>query len=354
MAALNQIDAAITSNLSLDRTIDILLEQTVRQLNMDAAAILRYDPSTQTLAYSTLYGFTHSSAPSISIRLGQGLAGRVALERQTIRMSDTDEAFQASTHYFAGEGFRSYCGVPLVTKGQVKGVLEVYDRSVITSEEGWLSFVETLAGQAAIAIDNAEMVENLERSNLELRLAYNTTLEGWAKALELRDFETQGHSQRVTDLTIQLARAVGIPDDALVHVQRGALLHDIGKMGIPDHILLKNDLLDEDEWEIMRKHPVYAYEMLFSIEFLRPALDIPHYHHENWDGSGYPHGLKGESIPLAARVFTVIDVWDALNSDRPYRAAWPEEDVLTYIHEGRGTKFDPLVVDAFLRILDPT
>jgi putative nucleotidyltransferase with HDIG domain len=217
-----------------------------------------------------------------------------------------------------------------------------------------MSFLETLAGQAAIAIDNAELVENLEQSNLELRLAYNNTLEGWARALELRDFETRGHSQSVTDLTIQLARAVGIPEDTLVHVQRGALLHDIGKMGIPDQILLKNSKLDEDEWEIMRQHPIYAYEMLASIEFLRPALDIPRYHHEKWDGSGYPYGLKGEAIPLAARVFTIVDVWDALNADRPYRAAWKKEEVLTYIRDGRGKDFDPRVVDAFLQMVDPT
>lgn len=353
LAALNKIDAAITGNLSLDHTIDILLEQTVRQLNIDAAAILLYKPPTQTLEYYAFHGFTQNLALTGSIRLGQKFAGRVALERHTILASDGDENFQTYTQIFANESFRSYCGIPLITKGQVKGVLEVFDRRLLSAHEDWLSFLETLAGQAAIAIDNDELVENLERSNLELRLAYNTTLEGWARALELRDFETRGHSQSVTELTIQLARSVGIPEETLVHVQRGALLHDIGKMGIPDQILLKNGPLDDDEWEIMRQHPVYAYEMLAAIEFLRPALDIPHYHHEKWDGSGYPHGLKGKAIPLAARVFTVVDVWDALSSDRPYRAAWPEDDVLTYIREGRGTYFDPKVVDAFLQIIDP-
>ena len=353
LAALNKIDAAITGNLSLDRTIDILLEQTVHQLNIDAAAILLYRPSTHTLEYFAFHGFAHNHAHTGSIRLGQKFAGRVALERHTILASDEDQGFQTNTQNFANEGFRSYCGIPLVTKGQVKGVLEVFDRRLLSAHEDWLSFFETLAGQAAIAIDNAELVENLERSNLELRLAYNTTLEGWARALELRDFETRGHSQNVTELTIQLARAVGIPEETLVHVQRGALLHDIGKMGIPDQILLKNGPLDDDEWKIMRQHPVYAYEMLSAIEFLRPALDIPHYHHEKWNGSGYPHGLKGEAIPLAARVFTVVDVWDALSSDRPYRAAWSKDAVLTYIRDGRGTYFDPQVVDAFLRIIDP-
>jgi putative nucleotidyltransferase with HDIG domain len=195
------------------------------------------------------------------------------------------------------------------------------------------------------------MVENLERSNLELRLAYNTTLEGWAKALELRDFETQGHSRRVTELAIQVARALGIPEDELVHVHRGALLHDIGKMGIPDHILLKNGPLDDEEWQIMQQHPVYAYEMLSPIEFLRPALDIPRYHHEKWDGTGYPYGLRGEEIPLPARIFAIIDVWDALLSDRPYRAALDESVVLDHIQAQIGKHFDPRVAQAFLGIV---
>jgi PAS domain S-box-containing protein len=352
LAALNQIDAAITGNLGLDRTIDILLEQTVRQLNIDAAAILLYQSPTQTLEYYALHGFTHSTPPSSSVRLGQAFSGRVALERQSIQATEADQGFHTSTQHFASEGFRSYCGVPLTAKGQVKGVLEVFDRSLLTPSEGWMSFLETLAGQAAIAIDSAELVENLERSNLELRLAYNNTLEGWAKALELRDFETRGHSQRVTKLTIQLAGEVGIPDNELVHVLRGALLHDIGKMAIPDRILLKPGPLTDEEWQIMRQHPAYANEMLAPIEFLRPALDIPHYHHEKWDGSGYPHGLKGEAIPLAARVFAIIDVWDALSSDRPYRTAWDDDKIYELIRSESGKHFDPKVVEAFLRIVD--
>jgi putative nucleotidyltransferase with HDIG domain len=346
------MNAAITSNLSLDHTIDILLEQTVHQLKIDTAAVLFYMPSTHSLEYFGFHGFTNNRALSGSTRLGQMYSGRVALERQTIIASIKDDDFLTNTKTFANEGFQSNWGIPLISKGQVKGVLEVFNRGLLPATGDWLSFLETLAGQAAIAIDNAEMVENLERPNLELRLAYNTTLEGWARALELRDFETRGHSQNVTELTIQLARAVGFPEKILAHVQRGALLHDIGKMGIHDQILLKNGPLDEGEWEIMRQHPVYAYEMLSEIEFLRPALDIPNYHHERWDCSDYPHGLKGESIPLAARVFAVVDVWDALSSDRPYRVAWSRESVLKYIRQGSGTYFDPRVVDAFMKIVD--
>jgi len=207
-------------------------------------------------------------------------------------------------------------------------------------------------GELARAFD--EMAETLERRRVELTLAYDTTLEGWSRALELRDIETKGHTQRVTELTIRLAHAMGMNDAKLVHVRRGALLHDIGKMGIPDSILLKPSPLTEEEWAIIRKHPVYAHEMLSPIAFLRPALDIPYCHHEKWDGTGYPRGLKGEEIPLAARIFAVVDVWDALRSDRLYRPAWPEEKALEYIREQAGKHFDPGIVEAFLQVVEET
>jgi len=191
---------------------------------------------------------------------------------------------------------------------------------------------------------------NLQHAHNELALAYDDTLKGWSLALELRDNEIQGHSKRVTHLTISLARKLGFPEDNLIHIRRGALLHDIGKMGIPDSILHKPGPLSDEEWTVMRKHPVYAYELLGPIAYLRPALEIPYCHHELWDGSGYPQGLQGEQIPKAARIFTVIDVWDALRSNRPYRGPWPESKVLTYLQEKSGTHFDPQIVSTFLTI----
>ncbi len=167
----------------------------------------------------------------------------------------------------------------------------------------------------------------------------------------MRDTETEGHSQRVTDTTIELARALGVENKQLIHIRRGALLHDIGKMGIPDSILHKPGPLDEEEWDLMRQHPVFAYNMLNKIEYLRPALDIPHLHHEKWDGSGYPNGLRGPLIPLAARIFAIVDVWDALSSDRPYRKAWPPSKIRDYIQSQSGIHFDPQVVAAFLNII---
>jgi putative nucleotidyltransferase with HDIG domain len=201
-----------------------------------------------------------------------------------------------------------------------------------------------LAGQAAIAVDSAEMHLGLQRSHAELLASYEATLEGWARALELRDNETQGHSRRVTTLAVDLARVLGMSEPELVHFRRGALLHDIGKMGIPDNILFKRGPLTHPEWDVMHMHPVYARDMLAPIPFLAPALDIPDAHHERWDGSGYPRGLRGEAIPWSARIFAVADAWDALTSDRPYRKAWSDADTWQYMKDQAGILFDPDVV----------
>ena len=251
-----------------------------------------------------------------------------------------------------GEGFVSYVGAPLVVKGKVRGVLEIFNRTPLKTAPDWMAYLEILAGQIAIAVDNATLFKDLQRSNSELMLAYEATLEGWSAALDLRDRETEGHTQRVTRMTIDLAEAMGIRPTDLIHIRRGALLHDIGKMGVPDNILLKPDKLNEEEWEHMRMHAVYAYNLLSNIGYLRDALDIPYCHHEKWNGTGYPRGLKGEEIPLAARIFAVADVYDALTSDRPYRKGWSHERAVNYIREQSGSYFDPRVVDAFLLLVN--
>jgi putative nucleotidyltransferase with HDIG domain len=238
--------------------------------------------------------------------------------------------------------------VPLISKGRVKGVLEIFQRSPLLMDREWLDFLETLAGQTALAIDDAALFQDLQHSNIELTLAYDATIEGWSRALDLRDRETEGHTKRVTETTLRLARALGMNEADLVHIRRGALLHDIGKMGIPDAILSKPGPLSEKEQALMREHPRMAYEMLLPIAFLRPALDIPYCHHEKWAGNGYPRGLKGEEIPMAARIFAVVDVWDALRSDRPYRQRWPESKVRKHLQSQAGRYFDPRIVEAFL------
>lgn len=198
---------------------------------------------------------------------------------------------------------------------------------------------------------NLELEHHVVERTRSLIITYDDTLEGWARALEMRDNETGNHTERVTDMTIWLAVTMGMRGDDLVHIRRGAILHDIGKMGIPDNILHKAGPLNDEEWEIMRRHPEFAVTLLSSIEFLKPALEIPLYHHEKWDGTGYPQRLKGEKIPVAARIFAIVDVWDALRSDRPYRKSWPPEQVQLYIKEQDGKQFDPEVVEAFLKVV---
>ncbi|HEX7619845.1 MAG TPA: HD domain-containing phosphohydrolase, partial [Anaerolineales bacterium] len=188
--------------------------------------------------------------------------------------------------------FVSYYGVPLIAKGQIKGVMEVFNRTAIEPDSEWLDFLNSLAGQTAIAIENSTLFENLQRSNSELNMAYDATIEGWSHALDLRDKETEGHTLRVAEMTVEIALTIGLDEDELVQVRRGALLHDIGKMGVPDGILLKPGPLTAEEWVVMKKHPTYAYEMLLPIRYLHPALNIPYCHHEKWDGTGYPRGLK--------------------------------------------------------------
>jgi HD-GYP domain-containing protein (c-di-GMP phosphodiesterase class II) len=195
-------------------------------------------------------------------------------------------------------------------------------------------------------------VKDLGPSRDEILAAYDATLESWSRALELRERENTGHGQRVVDLTLNLALALGVDEPQMQHIRRGALLHDIGKLSIPDSILLKPGPLTPDEMKVVRQYPNYSYELLNPIKFLEPALDIPYCHHERWDGNGYPRGLKGEAIPLAARIFAVVDVWDALRSDRPYRPAWEEGKVREYVRSLAGSYFDPKVVDAFLKLLD--
>jgi len=325
----------------------------MEQLQIDAAVVLRYHKNLQSLSFIEGKGFHTTSLQHTNLSLGQGNAGKVALERREIFIPDLNQpktGFLKSPE-FKKEGFHAYYGIPLISKNELVGVLEIFRRSPLNPDDEWVNFLQVLAGQAAIAIDNDALFNDLQRSNVELMAAYDATIEGWASALELRDMETEGHSRRVVKITMALADILNIRKEDLINIRRGALLHDIGKMGVPDAILQKPGKLTDEEWEIMRLHPVYAYEWLSPIEYLRPALDIPHYHHERWDGTGYPSGLKGLQIPLSARIFAIVDVWDALRSDRPYRKAWSKEKTLAHIQEGSGTHFDPQVVEAFWELV---
>ncbi len=352
ITALHAVDMAITASHDLPLTLDVLLNNVTAHLGVDAASILLLNAHAQTLEYAAGRGFRTTALQNTHLRLGEGSAGRAALERRMVGIPDLRQRPTGSLRSpsFAGEAFVSAYAAPLIAKGQVQGVMEIFHRAPLQPDREWLEFLETLAGQAAIAIENAELFDCLQRSNVELTLAYDATIEGWSRALDLREHETERHTQRVTEMALKLARAMGFSESELVHIRRGALLHDIGKMGVPDSILLKPDKLTDGEWEIMRQHPQHARDMLLPIAYLRPALDIPYCHHEKWDGTGYPRGLKGDEIPLAARIFAITDVWDALRSDRPYRSAWPEEKVREYIYGQAGKQFDPQVVDVFFEM----
>ena len=353
MSALSEIDRAISSSLDMRLSLDVLLSEVLSQLEVDAASVLLLNTSSLMLEYIAGKGFRTSAVRQSRTRLGDGYAGRVGLERKLLHIPDLGEAgaqFKRS-EFFKSENFVEYFGVPLVAKGMLKGVLEVFHRAHLDPDLDWLNYLETLGGQAAIAIDNVQLFEGLQQSNLELITAYDATIAGWSHAMDLRDKETEGHTQRVTELTGRLAVKMGVSPQELVQIRRGALLHDIGKLGVPDHILLKPGPLTEEEWGIMRQHPTYAHDMLLPIAYLQPALDIPYCHHEKWDGTGYPRRLSGEQIPLAARLFAVVDVWDALRSDRPYRESWSKEKTRAYILGQSGKHFDPRVANNFVDII---
>jgi PAS domain S-box-containing protein/putative nucleotidyltransferase with HDIG domain len=354
LEALRRIDMAITSGLEMNISLGLLLEQLLSILTADAADILLFESHTRLLRYAAGRGFRSNAIQHTQLPLESGHAGRAALERRAVHIHDLannpDELVRSSS--LASEGFKSYFAIPLVVKGRVKGVLEIFHRSFLNPDHEWINFTETMANQAAITIEDAQLVNELQRSNLELAISYDATIEGWSRALDMRDKETEGHTQRVTEKTLALARLMGLPEEELIHIRRGALLHDIGKMGVPDGILFKPGSLTGDEWETMRKHTTFAYEMLSPIRYLKSAgIDIPYCHHEKWDGTGYPRGLMGEQIPLAARIFAVVDVWDAITSDRPYRSAWTKEKAVEYIKEQSGKHFDPQVVNVFLKFI---
>lgn len=346
LSALKEIDKAITTSFDLRISLGTLVQQVCKQLQVDAADVLIYNEPFQTLSPIASRGFHSRAIEKARFYVGDSLPGRAIQEQRFLHLTaaELENRHDPKLSFIAEEKFVSYFCVPLIVKGQTKGVLEVYHRTPFDPEDEWLDFLKALAEQAAIAIDNATLFESLQKSNLDLSLAYDATIEGWSRALDMRDKETEGHTQRVTDITVRLARLFGIEDDDLTQIRWGALLHDIGKMGISDQVLLKPGPLTREEWELMRQHPVFAYQMLSPIRYLRSALDIPYCHHEKWDGSGYPQGLSREQIPLAARIFAIVDVWDALRTDRPYRAAWPEKKVLEYIQSMSGKQFDPDVL----------
>jgi len=353
LGALMGTGRTINSSLGLKRVLEEVMDSLIELMRAERGFLMLREPDGK-LRERIARGIDRSDLNKNELQVSRTIVEKVANSGQAILTTNAQEDPRFENQMsVAAYRLRSILCAPLKIKNQLIGVIYVDNRAhsgIFKDHE--LDLIRAYSDQAAVAIDNAQLFDGLQASNKELHDAYKATLEGWVQALDMRDKETEGHTQRVTALTERLARFMGIGEDELVHIKRGALLHDIGKMAIPDSILLKPGPLTDDERELMKQHPVYAYDMLKRIDFLLPAIDIPHYHHEKWDGTGYPHGLRGRDIPFAARIFPVIDVYDALVSDRPYRKAMPTVEVIDHIVGGSGTHFDPKVVEAFMAMDD--
>ena len=351
--ALHQIDKAITSSFDLRVTYQVLLDQLRQVLRVDAAAVLQFESDLIQYQYLTGLGFkTLENNLRTAFRHSPLPSEAIATKKTTqINLGSGQTFSPAMTEIMNTEKFVKYIATPMVIKGQIKGVLEIYHKSELEPTREWISFLEALAQQAAIALDNSQNFLELQKSQSVLLQAYDDTLMGWANFLDLRDKETEGHTVRVLERTMRAAQRLGIREEDMEHLRRGVLLHDIGKVGVPDHILNKPGPLSDEEWVIMKKHPEYAYQMLAPIGFLKQALDVPYCHHEKWDGTGYPRNLKGKEIPFTARIFTVFDVFDALTSERIYNKARSKDDAITYIRDNAGIIFDPDIVDICIDVI---
>lgn len=353
LAALMRVGQTINSSLGKKRVLEEVMDRLIELMHAERGFLMLRQPD-GSLGFEVARGIDRVNLEEDAFKVSRTIVERVAATGETILTTNAQEDPRFENQLsVAAFRLRSILCAPLKIKEKLIGVLYVDNRArsgIFQAQDQ--NLITAFADQAAVAIDNAQLFEDLQRKNRELEQAYQATLEGWVSALDMRDKETEGHTQRVTVLTQRLARFMGVGDEQLIHITRGALLHDIGKMAIPDSILLKPGALTEEERELVKQHPRFAYDMLRRIEFLLPAIDIPYCHHEKWDGTGYPRGLKGEEIPFAARIFPVVDVWDALTSDRPYRKGLPIEEVKERIRAEAGKHFDPRVVDAFLAMGD--
>jgi putative nucleotidyltransferase with HDIG domain len=353
LGALMNVGQMINSSLGLKRVLEEVMDSLIALMRAERGFLMLRESHGE-LSVRIARGIDQMNLDEVSFKVSRTVVRRVVESGEPVLTTNAqaDPRFDGQLSVAAYQ-LRSILCVPLKLKNDLIGVLYVENRARIgIFQESDLVLISAFADQAAVAIDSARLFEELQESHRDLEKAYQATLEGWVRALDLRDKETEGHTRRVTTLTERLARAMGVDGDDLVHIKRGALLHDIGKMAIPDGILLKPGELTDEERKLIQKHPTYAYEMLSPIDFLLPAIDIPYCHHEKWDGSGYPRGLKGEEIPFAARIFSVIDVWDALISNRPYRKGLPYDEVRQRIQADSGRHFDPRVVEAFMDLKD--
>ena len=342
----------MNSEGSTPATFRSIIKSLNLHLGVDAISIQRFI-NKDILVYIAGKDFVTEKSSLIEVQKSNSLAWQVVKKGKLIHIPDlssniTNENWGSC---FDEKNFKSYLGLPLLYRNEIVGVMELFHRGNINVDKDFYRYLLILSGLATLLISSAKMSESSNQTVIKLETAYGVTLEAWSTALEIREKTSIGHARRVTELTIQMAAQLKLDDEDMINLTRGAILHDIGKMILPDSILSKKGPLSDNEWALMKKHPVYACELLQYVNYLKPALDIVISHHEHWDGSGYPQELRGENIPICARVIAVADVYDALTSDRAYRTAWLRESASNYIREQSGQLFDPYVVKAFEKIV---
>ncbi|MBA4399287.1 MAG: hypothetical protein C0396_05400 [Anaerolinea sp.] len=353
LTALRNIDTTITSNMDTVAKLDSVLITIQESLNVDGVDILQIDQDKKSLVPIAAKGLSTDFLEEQPLIISDPVLTKLLENNEPLILVSPSKAelpIWTKSRLRGSRWIEFYGAAPMISSSRLIGVLEVFGRQPIEIDDGWLEHYNSMALQATITLENDKMIQGIQHANHELVQAYEGTLIGWARALELRDKETRGHSERMMDLTMRLGRRLGMDAHDLEVIARGVLLHDIGKMGVPDYILHKPGPLTDEEWVVMHQHPQFAFNLLKNIPYLEGALEVAFCHHEHWDGKGYPRGLKGKDIPFSARIFAIIDVWDALTHDRPYRPAWPEEEALNYIHSRANTQFDPRVVDAFIKM----
>jgi putative nucleotidyltransferase with HDIG domain len=343
---LNHLSQEFNSSLHLDIVLNKVIDEVIKSIHAERGFVMLKNGNGQ-FRFRAARGMNRQTIDDPNFQISRSIVEQVIKQGYPVLTSDaqSDSRFQDQQSVVA-LGLRSILCVPLKSEKEgVIGIIYVDNRlqsGIFTKMD--LDLLHAIASNAAIAIKNASLFEDLEN-------AYEETLLGWSKAVELRDQDTEDHTLRVAKLTVHLADYLGINNEELIHIRRGAMMHDIGKLGIPDGILLKADRLTPAEMDIMKLHTIYAYDMIYPIKHLRPAIEIPYCHHERWDGTGYPRGLKSEEIPIAARIFAVVDVWDALRSNRPYRTEWSKQKVVEYLQEHANSHFDPDIVALFLKMI---
>ena len=349
ISGLREIDNAILNQANYHGVVDTVLKQLKEHLHADGAAIYVLSPKSKSIDYASAF-FLEKKYEFEDLESDYDQMMQAAETKEGRQINKIHNNFLVCDHLH-DKNFNVLYTMPIIINNMVHGLAEIAYLDNVELDAEWHNYFNALLTQTAVGISKIQLLEDLTESNTALKEAYDGIIKGWAKALELRDEETKGHSDRVYELSIKMALKNGFSGRKLEAFQRGALLHDIGKMGIPDNILLKPGKLSPEEWAIMKLHPELAYVLLSEIPFLKEAVEIPYYHHERWNGSGYPSGLKEKDIPLSARIFAVIDVWDALTSDRPYRKAWSIEKTKEYMINNKEILFDPELVDQFLDLL---